>query len=197
APEKPAEPAPTAETAVEPLPADAPTPRSKPKPPKQEAAPKPAEQTAKPAAQTADAKKDFDPNDISALLNKVDPSGGGAKSGEKQASLGSPTGRAEKLTVGELDALRGQIARCWNPPVGAVGAEDLVVEIQMQLAEDGSLTGAPAVVNSSSNPFFRAAADAALRAVRRCAPYTLPAAKYETWKDVKVNFDPRQMMGGW
>ena len=35
--------------------------------------------------------------------------------------------------------------------------------------------------------------EAAVRAVRRCAPYSLPAEKYDTWKDVTFNFDPSQM----
>ena len=39
----------------------------------------------------------------------------------------------------------------------------------------------------------RAAADAARRAVMRCAPYNAPADKYEAWADVQFNFDPSQM----
>jgi colicin import membrane protein len=40
------------------------------------------------------------------------------------------------------------------------------------------------------------AAESALRAVRRCQPYTMPAAKYDIWRDVEVTFDPRDMFGG-
>ena len=41
------------------------------------------------------------------------------------------------------------------------------------------------------------AAESALRAIRSCAPYNfMPAAKYEAWKEVEVNFDPREMFGG-
>ncbi len=39
----------------------------------------------------------------------------------------------------------------------------------------------------------RVASEAAVRAVRRCAPYNLPAEKYDTWAQVTVNFDPSQM----
>ena len=39
----------------------------------------------------------------------------------------------------------------------------------------------------------RAAAEAARRAVSRCAPYNLPAEKYEAWAEVIVNFDPSEM----
>ncbi|MCC2112278.1 MAG: cell envelope integrity protein TolA [Hyphomicrobiales bacterium] len=211
APEPPAPPAPTPEAAApepapapepeaapEPMRTDLPTPPSKPTPPKRTEAPRPEPATpTNPAQPAPPTDKKFDADQVAALLNKVEPSGGGTKSSPKPASLGSPTGRAEKMTQGELDALRGQIARCWSPPVGAIGAEALVVSIQMELNEDGSLAGSPRVLNSDSDPSFRAAADSAIRAVRRCAPYTLPPEKYAAWRDVKVNFDPRQMLGGW
>jgi colicin import membrane protein len=52
------------------------------------------------------------------------------------------------------------------------------------------------VVNHSALPVFQVAAESAQRAVRKCAPYTfMPAAKYEAWKVIEVNFDPKQMFG--
>ena len=52
-------------------------------------------------------------------------------------------------------------------------------------------------MNSGSHPAFQVAAESALRAVRNCAPYTfLPVAKYDAWKDVIVDFDPRDMFRG-
>jgi len=48
-----------------------------------------------------------------------------------------------------------------------------------------------------SHPAFTAASESALRAVRSCAPYSfLPVAKYEAWKDVIIDFDPRDMFRG-
>jgi hypothetical protein len=29
--------------------------------------------------------------------------------------------------------------------------------------------------------------------VQACEPYSLPPAKYEFWKDIVLNFDPRDM----
>ena len=40
-----------------------------------------------------------------------------------------------------------------------------------------------------------AAADSAVRAVYQCQPYELPAEKYAVWRDMILNFDPRQMYG--
>jgi colicin import membrane protein len=53
------------------------------------------------------------------------------------------------------------------------------------------------VVNRSPQPVFQVASESAVRAIRKCAPFSfLPPAKYEAWKDVEVNFDPREMFGG-
>jgi TolA protein len=112
------------------------------------------------------------------------------------ASLGAPTGTAMTLSQSELDALRAQIQACWSPPAGVADAKDLIVVVHLLLKQDGSLAAEPAVTNRSSNPLFRVAAESATRAIRRCQPYRLPIAKYEVWKDVEVNFDPRDMFRG-
>ena len=46
------------------------------------------------------------------------------------------------------------------------------------------------------NPYTRAAAEAASRAIYQCAPYKLPAERYSEWQEINpLRFDPRQMMG--
>jgi len=43
-------------------------------------------------------------------------------------------------------------------------------------------------------PLFQAAAESAVRAVTRCAPFSfLPAAKYAAWREVEVVFDPHTL----
>jgi colicin import membrane protein len=112
------------------------------------------------------------------------------------ASLGLPTGRAATLSQSEIDALRAQIQACWSPPVGVADAKDLNVEIRLMLRQDGSVAADPQILNRSPNPLFQVAAESARRAILRCQPYRLPAAKYDVWKDVEVNFDPRDMFRG-
>ncbi|KZL04017.1 MULTISPECIES: hypothetical protein [unclassified Pseudovibrio] len=161
-------------------------PRSKPKPP---ARPK--------ALKKEEPKKKEDFNSkMAALLNKTNAKSSGTAKSAKPASLGSELGQTNvKMSQSELDALRGQVARCWNPPVGAAGAEDLNVRLEFNLSRTGEVEGQIKVLNSSSNPTFRAAASSAERAVYRCGPYSLPAAKYDAWKTVILNFDPRDMLG--
>jgi len=209
------EPQPVAEPEPEPAPAPAPSPE-----PEQAAEPEPApepqtQQEAAPAPQpivTSVAPRskpappqrtpeppedDFDATDIAALLNKVEPAQQSGNASEQPASLGSRQGAQNvRMTQSELDALRSQVSQCWNPPVGAVGAEDLNVRVRFSLSRNGDVSSQPQVMNSNSNPAFGAAASSAVRAVVRCQPYSLPIAKYEAWQEVIINFDPREMLGG-
>ncbi len=102
------------------------------------------------------------------------------------------------LTISELDAIRLQIQKCWSVPAGARDAENLVVRIRFSLNPDGSLRGEPKILDRDrmDEPSFRTAAESARRAVLRCTPLTLPPAKYESWKDIVLNFNPRDLLGG-
>ncbi|MTI44962.1 Cell division and transport-associated protein TolA (TC 2.C.1.2.1) [Roseibium hamelinense] len=199
------------EAAPEPAPAPDPVPVPEPEPapePAAEAPPAPEPEPivanvvprtkpTPPARTSRQQDENFQPNQIAALLNKVEPAGGATSQSNTPASLGSRRGEANvRMTQSELDALRGQISQCWNPPVGAVGAEDLNVRVRINLDQSGQVSGSPEVMNSSGNPAFRAAASSAVRAVMRCAPYSLPVAKYDAWQEVIINFDPREMLGG-
>ncbi len=112
-------------------------------------------------------------------------------------SLGAATGNAMTLSQNEIDALRARLRDCWDVPVGVLDARDLFVVVRIQFKRDGSLEGDPAVLNNISHPAFQVAAESALRAVRKCAPYSfMPVAKYDVWKDIEVKFDPREMFRG-
>ena len=95
------------------------------------------------------------------------------------------------------DRRHGRLRQCWSVPVGLAEARDLIVTVRIQFKQDGSLATEPRLMNHDARPAFVAASESALRAVRSCAPYTfLPVAKYEAWKDVIVDFDPRDMFRG-
>lgn len=159
--------------------AETPTPPKKPEPPK----PQPK----------------FDAHRIAALLDKRDAQRKSATGDTLSTtpSLGVPAGRAASLTQSEIDALRARIQQCWNPPAGLADARDLIVVVRIRFNTDGSLSADPTLSNSGAHPTFQVAAESALRAVRRCAPYSfMPIAKYDVWKDVEVTFDPRDMFRG-
>jgi outer membrane biosynthesis protein TonB len=175
------------------------------KPPKKVEPPKPEQQKPEPPKPVAEKKPPtppqpkFDAQKVAALLDKRAPQRLAA-AGEVMnttASLGTARGSAAQLSQSELDALRARLQQCWSLPAGAADAKDLSVLVVIRLRQDGSLQSEPMVTNRGSSPFFQVAAESALRAVRRCAPFSfLPVAKYDVWKEVEVNFDPRDMFRG-
>lgn len=119
-----------------------------------------------------------------------------APSSQPQAPLGSV------LTASQIDLLRQQIERCWDVPAGARDAKDLVVEIKASVNRDGTVQQA-AIVDSgryASDPFFRAAADSAKRAVLnpQCTgpenPLKLPPDQYEAWHNLDLFFNPKDLL---
>ena len=104
----------------------------------------------------------------------------------------------ERITISEEDALRRQLGQCWNVLAGAKYAEDLAVEVRVVVNPDRTVQQAYIVDRGryGRDPAFRAAADAALRALRnpRCTPLALPPEKYESWKTTIIRFDPKEML---
>ena len=105
---------------------------------------------------------------------------------------------SDVLTQDELSALRRQIAGCWNMPAGAKDAKDLIVEIKVWTNQDRTVQRAEVVDTGrmSRDPYYRTAAESALRAVKHpeCNPLMLPLNKYDQWKVFTFVFNPREML---
>lgn len=187
------------EAQVTPFPTNVPTPIARPSPPRDQTAQSPERETndtPSEATRAASAKdSEFDSNEVAALLNRQDPAGGGARRSDREAALGTRTSTTgQELSQSEMDALRGQIQRCWQIVPGMADGADVRVQVTMRLNRAGEIDGQPSVeASGGSAQTRRVLAGGARRAVLRCAPYTLPAEKYETWADVIVNFDPSKM----
>lgn len=116
-------------------------------------------------------------------------------SSQPKAPLGS------QLTASELDALKQQVMQqltpCWHVPAGARDAKDLSVQLRAAVNLDGTVRQA-VILNQGrlGEPLFRAAAESARRTFfdPKCTPLRLPADKYEVWKDLVVNFDPKDLL---
>ncbi len=150
----------------------------------------------RPAPKEEEKKKNFDVDKVLALLNKVAPSQAAAPNAPEAARTVRGFGAQNAMTADLQDALRSQIQPCWSPPVGAPHPEQLVVSFDLFLNPDGSVAQPPQLLGNSSDPYFHAAEEAALRAIYTCAPYKLPADRYGQWREIKpFIFDPRQMTG--
>jgi hypothetical protein len=179
-PEPPPPPPPEQPPAIQPKPANVPLPKARPH--------------FTPPPQVAQKPKDkFDPDQIAALLDK-DQTPPAAK--QPEPALGGTSGTNDpQMTANELDALRARLGKCWSPPIGWTDPAEVRVVVVLSLNPDGTVNGDPQVLEGPQGRYAQAAPESALRAVRRCAPYTLPPEKYESWKQVKVTFDPTDMGG--
>jgi colicin import membrane protein len=141
----------------------------------------------------------FDADKIAALLDKRDPQRSAATGAELNAAptLGTAMGNAAKLSQSEIDALRARLMSLWNPPIGIQNPEEFVIRIRIQLGRDGKLSGPPTVLSTGTGVLYNSARDSAVRAVFQGQPFDmLKPDHYETWKDIEVNFDPRDMVRG-
>jgi hypothetical protein len=148
-----------------------------------------------------DQKKKNPSEDFSALLNKLTAPSAAPPNARVSTRTMKGIGQQDAMTMDLVDALRNQIAQCWSAPVGSPHPERLIVEMEVFLNPDGSVAqppqlGADSASAVGSDPFMRAAAEAAKRAIYVCAPYKLPGDRYQTWRDLNVIFDPRKMAGG-
>lgn len=120
------------------------------------------------------------------------------KAAESASSASQVVALDERVTMSEMDALRRQLAGCWNIPSGAKYAEQLVVEVRLTVNPDRTVQSASILDKGRYNrdSYYRAAADAALRALRnpKCSPLALPPEKYNQWKVMTIGFDPSQML---
>jgi hypothetical protein len=112
-------------------------------------------------------------------------------SSQPKAPLGA------QLTASEMDLLREQLHHCWNVPSGVRDAKDLVIEVRVTVGPDGIARQAMIVDQGRlGDPIFRAAAESARRTFfnPECTPLRVPAGKYELWKDLVVDFSPKDLL---
>jgi hypothetical protein len=113
-------------------------------------------------------------------------------SSQPRAPLGS------ELSASERDLIIQQIERCWDVPAGARNAKDLDIEIKAVVNQDGTVRQATIIDTGryTADPFFRAAADSAKRAILnpRCSPLPVPPDKYEAWHNLDLFFNPKDVL---
>lgn len=170
--------------------------------------PKKAEPKKKPAKKE-DTKKPELANPLKSLLASVDalekaegPTDATAtiKEGTEVNNMGIEGGTGgsyfSELSISEIDAIAGRLRACWNLDPGAMGIEDMIVEIRAQLNQDGTVRQVEIVDSSRyrSDGHFRSVAESAVRAVHICAPYSILAdkyaEKYDMWKVMHLRFNP-------
>lgn len=143
-------------------------------------------------------KEEFD---ISKISQAVDRASKQPPLEQKQAKASAErttkaAGAQSAMSMSELDALKARITeamqKCWRIPDGAPDPASLTMRVKVFLNEDGTVASPPQLLDQGrlGDPYFRAAADSAMRAVHICAPYDLPPDKFAVWGELIVNFAP-------
>lgn len=129
---------------------------------------------------------------FNSFLDNVLVEGDNENTGANAESLG------ETLTANQIDNVRNTIRKCWHFPAGLKNAEQLVVDIKMELDRNGYVKKAEIVDKNRmrQDSGFKIAAENAQRAVLdpRCNPLPLPKEKYNEWKDLELSFNPKDMV---
>lgn len=207
----PSEPTPASIIAVPPLPplmekpqpkveaAPKPSPKAAEKP-KIQATPKPAPTKTAVVDPTARRRPGLSNSIVSGLADTPTPAKM-TKPSKVAAPPAAPAGVLAAAMTGPQKAslnslIDTQLKPHWKPPSGA-DAELLITRLSVRLNQDGSLASDPEVIgqdgiNDSNRAQAKLHADRAIQAVRRAAPFNLPAAFYDGWKWLKpLKFDGR------
>ena len=143
----------------------------------------------------------FDPNSIAALIDKSKE-----ETAETSKKINKITQDQDKnlnnsvLTLSEEDALKAQIFGCWSIPLGLPYNENLLVRIKLELKPDGNISKIEILdqdrMNQPGQGFYKVLVESVLRAIKLCEPLKVPVGDYERWKELYLNFDAREMLGG-
>lgn len=105
------------------------------------------------------------------------------------------TNDRDEMTVSPTDYIRAKMEPCWHIDKGAKDYQGLRVEVALDLNENGEISTLNirngAQIIASGSHAWRAARENVIAALNECAPYEgLRAQKYETWQNMKLNFQP-------
>ena len=100
----------------------------------------------------------------------------------------------EKSERHELAEFKARLKQCWHPPAVAGDGRRLSAALRVALRIDGSLAGAPELVEVSASPDAIALVASAKKALADCGPFGfLPAASYDGWKALSLTFSPNDI----
>ncbi len=145
----------------------------------------------------------FDPSDISQILQSHEHAQRKAATGrqlQQVASLGSPTASAPVMSPtlqAQMDGwFQDRFQGCWTQPITLPSGPKYMPMVRVVLNLDGSLAAEPVLTNPPGDSAWRALADSAVRAVRKCDPLPVPARfkpYFAEWHDRVVRFHDEAM----
>jgi len=142
----------------------------------------------------------IDAESIKALINESIAEGEEILKSNNDNSEDNKNLNNSVLTLSEEDALKAQIFGCWSIPLGLPYDENLLVRIKLELKTDGTVSKIEILdhdrMNQPGQSFYKVLVESVLRAIKLCEPLKVPVGDYERWKELYINFDAREMLGG-
>jgi hypothetical protein len=162
----------------------------------------PAERPKEPAPDKPKPSRNFDPNSIAKLIGQGKTPTAAPSQTASATPQGLPHHDAPHMSMSMASALDAWLTEsylnCWTPPPGVPDGDTYVAQIKVVFNPDGSLSGRPILLNPPSDRAWRAHAESAMRAVRKCDPLRVPAEYmpfFDQWKVETIHFDPRETQG--
>ncbi len=177
-------------------------PKPEPEKPKPKKAPKPKEKEKADSPQTDDLEEILKNLEKQAQNHNDDPKKKSKKDApppQNPTQSAAPYDPTQPLSLSERDAITSQFIQCWSLPAGAANDHTLRVSMDVWLNQDGSVIRYALASEQAgryrADRVFKAAADSAGRAIRKCSPIrNLPTDKYNSWKEMRLNFDPSMQL---
>jgi hypothetical protein len=110
------------------------------------------------------------------------------------APSGTTDARMSKFTEGVRE-FKAQVKKCLTLPPGVAPNQRIKMVIRVELTRQGALAQDPAVMDAANPSIGYPLMQSVMRALRQCAPYSLPSDKYKEWRVLDIDFSPDQMMG--
>jgi outer membrane biosynthesis protein TonB len=155
-----------------------------------------------PAPEKPKPSRNFDPNSIAKLIGQGKTPTAAPSQTASATPQGLPHHDAPHMSMSMASALDAWLTEsyltCWTPPPGVPDGDTYVAQIKVVFNPDGSLSGRPILLNPPSDRAWRAHAESAMRAVRKCDPLKVPVEYmpfFDQWKVETIHFDPRETQG--
>jgi len=195
------QPAPPQPTPPKPEPAPTPTPKPAPKPKTESLDLNALSSSLDKSVKTQSRTKNRDSLDLNALTSDLDKSSkpqaqlrGPARFATAPLARNDPGGQQTSNMIGAI--VSGRIIPRWHPDCGAIGAGNVIVDVQVDLYQDGSLKRAEAKNATGPAGVLAAAKSRAELAVGQAAPFQLPPDTYNQWRSFIARFDAKAVCGG-
>ncbi|MCR5225143.1 MAG: cell envelope integrity protein TolA [Alphaproteobacteria bacterium] len=141
-------------------------------------------------------KKDAFDDMISGSLAEMGRGSGKGKKGYGAGSFGNGNGLVDSDTA----MISAQIYPHWNVSGGVKDAENIVIDVRVQLKDNGEVIPSSVKIldekRYAEDYIFRAAADSAKHAILEASPLKIPRDKIEMFRDFIFRFNLKEALGG-